>query len=71
MIYFQTALHLASEHGAVENIKMLLTHGADLLTKDNNGLTALDIAEQADHGACMDVLKSAASKYKIRIVMLF
>lgn len=60
---FQTCLHIASEHGAVGNIRMLLDHGADLLAKDANGLTALDLAEQGEHTHCMTVLKNAAGMW--------
>lgn len=62
IILSQTCLHVASEHGAVENVTLMLAHGADLLAQDDHGLTALDIAEQAEHEACMEVLKQAASK---------
>lgn len=44
----------------MENIRLLLDHGADLLAKDANGLTALDLAEQGEHTQCMAVLKNAA-----------
>lgn len=59
----QTCLHIASEHGAVDNVRMLLDHGADLLAKDANGLTALDLAEQGEHTQCMTVLKNAAGTW--------
>lgn len=44
----------------MENIRLLLDHGADLLAKDANGMTALDLAEYGDHEQCMAVLKGAA-----------
>lgn len=40
----------------------MLVHGADLLAQDDHGLTALDIAEQAEHEPCMKVLKESAGK---------
>ncbi|CAL4058692.1 unnamed protein product, partial [Meganyctiphanes norvegica] len=56
----RTCLHVAAEHGALENIRLILDHGADLIAKDANGLTALDLAEQGEHTTCMQVLKNAA-----------
>ncbi|PSN37226.1 hypothetical protein C0J52_12650 [Blattella germanica] len=58
----RTPLHVSSEHGYVTNVKLLLTHGADLVARDNNGLTPLDIAEKSEHMECMLVLKQAAGE---------
>ncbi|XP_069680319.1 leucine-rich repeat serine/threonine-protein kinase 1 isoform X2 [Periplaneta americana] len=56
----RTPLHVSSEHGYVSNVKLLLARGADLVARDNNGLTPLDIAEKSEHTECMMVLKQAA-----------
>ncbi|KAB7496364.1 Leucine-rich repeat serine/threonine-protein kinase 1 [Armadillidium nasatum] len=61
----RTCLHVAAEHGAVNNISLLLAHGADLLAQDDHGLTALDIAEQAEHEPCMKLLKESADAKEI------
>ncbi len=41
----QTALHGAAEHGYTAFVKFLAENGADLLAKDANGRTALDLAK--------------------------
>lgn len=56
----RTPLHVCSEHGFVNNIILLVQNGADLMAKDANGLTALDIAEKSEHAECMKILKKAA-----------
>lgn len=56
----RTPLHVCSEHGFVNNIVLLVQNGADLMAKDANGLTALDIAEKSEHAECMKILKKAA-----------
>ena len=61
----QTCLHIAADHGALENIRLLLDYGADLLAKDANGLTPLDRADQGQHLHCMDLLKHAAGEYAV------
>lgn len=43
-LYGATPLHLAVGYGFVENVKLLLEHGADPYIKERSGLTALDIA---------------------------
>lgn len=60
----QTPLHVCSEHGFVNNIILLVQNGADLMAKDANGLTALDIAEKSEHAECMKILKKAAGGYR-------
>ncbi|XP_021920937.1 leucine-rich repeat serine/threonine-protein kinase 1 isoform X3 [Zootermopsis nevadensis] len=56
----RTPLHVSSEHGYVSNVKLLLAHGADLVARDNSGLTPLDIAEKCEHMQCMLILKQTA-----------
>jgi hypothetical protein len=48
--YGRTALHCASEHGLVEMVEILLPY-SNILIKDDNGQTALDIvyADLATH----------------------
>ena len=55
----RTPLHIAAEHGHVANVQTLIEAGADLLAKDSLGLTALDLADKADHTECMAVLRDA------------
>uniref|UniRef100_T1HIN4 non-specific serine/threonine protein kinase n=1 Tax=Rhodnius prolixus TaxID=13249 RepID=T1HIN4_RHOPR len=56
----KTPLHVCAEHGFLNNIILLVQNGADLMAKDANGLTALDIAEKSEHTECMNILKKAA-----------
>ncbi|KAF0297437.1 E3 ubiquitin-protein ligase XB3 [Amphibalanus amphitrite] len=57
---YRTALHLAAEHGHLDNVRLLLESGADLLLKDHCGLTAMDLAERGDHADCMQLLRETA-----------
>ncbi len=54
----RTPLHVAAEHGHSDNVRLLVSHGASLLTRDSLGLTAMDLAEKGDHKECMQVNKS-------------
>lgn len=56
----QTALHVCAEYGFVNNVKLLLSYKANLITKDIAGLTAYDIAENGEHNKCAQQLKEAA-----------
>ncbi|XP_014247457.1 leucine-rich repeat serine/threonine-protein kinase 1 [Cimex lectularius] len=56
----KTPLHVCAEHGFVNNIQLLVQHGADLMAKEANGLTALDLAEKSEQIECMKILKKAA-----------
>ena len=58
----RSPLHLASEHGHVANLRILIAAGADLLAKDGLGLTSLDLADKADHQECMAVLREAVDR---------
>ena len=58
----RTALHIASEHGHEDNVRLLLEAGANLLIRDSLGLTALDLAEKADHQEVMTVLQDKAKE---------
>ena len=53
---------MAAETGAIANIELLLKYRANLLARDTNGCTALDLAEKADHTQCCEILKRAAGK---------
>ncbi|KAL1748506.1 acyl CoA binding protein-domain-containing protein [Schizophyllum fasciatum] len=47
--YGFTPLHLATDRGNVEAVKTLLARGADAQCKDPDGLTAVELAEEAGH----------------------
>ncbi|CAB4057710.1 unnamed protein product [Lepeophtheirus salmonis] len=56
----RSALHMASEYGYIENVRVLVEAGSNLSLRDALGLTALDLAEKGDHLECMAVLSRAA-----------
>jgi hypothetical protein len=49
----QTALHIATASGNINNITYLLKHGADPAIKDKNGMTASDIAFASGNSSLM------------------
>ena len=59
---FQAPLHIAAENGNFEIVKLLIDYKADVLAKDGNGFTPMDIAEQQDHFMIMKILKQAVGK---------
>ena len=63
LLYLQTALHIAAEHGHIENIKLLIEFNADLQIHDQNGNTPSDLAEQGGHDAACTELQKAAGNY--------
>lgn len=58
-----TALHNAAEHGKTDILACLLTHGADLTTKNELGLTPLYITCHRNEVDCLlELIKHAESK---------
>jgi ankyrin repeat protein len=51
-----TLLHVASYHGALEFLCLLLKHGADVEVKDNVGETALQQATDGGDDEAMELL---------------
>ncbi|GAA5879014.1 hypothetical protein JCM3774_004468 [Rhodotorula dairenensis] len=54
--YGYTALHLATDRGHVEAVKALLAAGADKSIPDEDGNSALDLAQFAEHDEIVAVL---------------
>eukprot|EP00397_Hematodinium_sp_SG-2012_P021703 GEMP01022441.1.p1 GENE.GEMP01022441.1~~GEMP01022441.1.p1 ORF type:complete len:581 (+),score=145.98 GEMP01022441.1:147-1889(+) len=52
----QTALHMAVVFSALETIKTLLEHGADIEARDDQGCTPLHVAVQHSSGDALDIL---------------
>lgn len=57
-----TPLMDASKKGHIEKIRWLLEHGADVNIKDNEGKTALDIAQTKGFTEIADLLAKAQTQ---------
>ncbi|KAL5495278.1 hypothetical protein ACEPAI_741 [Sanghuangporus weigelae] len=60
--YGFTALHLACDRGNVESVKVLLRKGADASLKDSDGLSALELAEEAGHEYIVALLRTSQAE---------
>lgn len=56
------ALRIAAHQGDVEMVKILLEYHADPMARNENGHSAIDYAEKANHVDIMKLLKSAGKK---------
>ena len=54
-----TALHAAADHGDEEMIKILLQHGADPLTQNDDGKTPAQIAQLKGRDKALELLSAA------------
>ena len=52
-----TALHYAAYMGKIQVVEALLNAGADKAVKGNDGMTALDEAQQKNHPAIVKLLR--------------
>ena len=66
----RTPLHIAAEHGHVENVRLLVEAGANLLARDHLGLTAMDLAEKSEHKESMEV-RICTYSYGCRGMLIF
>ncbi|GAA5838260.1 hypothetical protein JCM5353_005764 [Sporobolomyces roseus] len=56
--YGYSALHLATDRGHTEIVKLLLAHGANGTATDEDGNTPLDLARLADHEELVNLLSA-------------
>ena len=61
-IYGYTPLMEAAVRGHSEIVRVLIKNGARIDLKDNNGKTALQMAESNNHREVIQILKSAGTK---------
>lgn len=62
----ETPLHCAAKTNSIESVIILIKLGADLTIKDNESLTALDIAYQLNYTQVIDILEqhgAASSRF--------
>ena len=52
-----TALHYAAIDGQIQVVEALLNAGADKAVKGNDGMTALDEAQEKNHTAIVKLLR--------------
>lgn len=66
----QTALHISAHIGCPKNIQTLLNHNANLILRDSNGFTALDIALNSENTACSKLLKDASGEINNKFIFI-
>jgi len=66
----QTALHISAHIGCPKNIQTLLNYNANLMLRDSNGFTALDIALNAENTACSKLLKDASGEINNKFIFI-
>ena len=59
-----TPLMMASMYGSPESVKLLLDEGADSLLKNQQGLTALQFAQQANRRDAIDLISEAVRRQR-------
>jgi ankyrin repeat protein len=57
-----TPSHWASSQGALEAVRLLLEHGADVEAKDNNSKTALRVAASRSRDEVVKLLREHGDK---------
>lgn len=56
---FRSPLHTASEHGFINNVRLLIEAGANPEKCEGQGYTGLDLAERGGHSQTFEYLKRA------------
>eukprot|EP00117_Sycon_ciliatum_P034988 scpid52970/ scgid2256/ Espin; Ectoplasmic specialization protein len=59
-----TPAHDAAENGELECLQVLVSHGADITLKDNEGYTPYDLSFHGEHDECAAFLKAQETKRK-------
>ena len=58
----RTPLHIASFDRALEGVRLLLEHGADVTAKGDDGMTALQEAAENGHDEVVELLREYGAK---------
>jgi ankyrin repeat protein len=66
VLFDNTALMFAVKGNYRDIVKLLVNKGADLSTKNNSGMTALDLAESTHAKEIISILKAAKDKQPLR-----
>lgn len=63
----KSCLHLAVQKGNLEMVRLLIEFNVDIFLRDNNGMTAIDLAKKENHENIVNELKSAINDYEINL----
>ena len=55
-------MHQASINGALEVVRLLLEHGADVKARKKKGKTALQVADEKGHNYVVELLREHGAK---------
>lgn len=58
-------MHICAEYGHVNNLQLLLSHGARIDLKDGLGFSALDLAVKGEHKECAVALEAAQVNHEL------
>jgi ankyrin repeat protein len=67
---YNTILHIAAERGNLPAVKLLIEYGANPYVKNENGDTALQVAEKNHHSKIVQFLSSAEQSFVRKAVTL-
>ncbi|OTF74150.1 hypothetical protein BLA29_005591, partial [Euroglyphus maynei] len=61
----KSCLHIAAQKGNLDMVRLLIEFNADLFFRDNDGMTAIDLAQKENHENIVNELKAAINDYEI------
>lgn len=63
----KSCLHLAVQRGNLDMVRLLIEFNADIFLRDNDGLTAIDLAQNENHENIVDELKAAIIEHETNL----